>query len=129
MYQGLPRTHIELPAISSRRKKRIRERSFRSSLGIPIDLTAEVKESPPPSPPHSVPSHPVPMSSQQSSTNSADNLSKFLEATYFLQEAFDKMGDVISHINRLEEIIKFALHRIRELEKKMKTDENPAQPA
>ncbi|KAL6997011.1 hypothetical protein U1Q18_007134 [Sarracenia purpurea var. burkii] len=128
MYQGLHQTHIELPTISSRRKKRIREGSFGSSPGIPIDLAAEVKESPPSSPPHSVPSHSVPPSSQQPSANPADNLSKFLEATSFLREAFDKMGDVISHVDRLEEIIKFALHRIHELEKKMKTDEVPAQP-
>ncbi|KAL6992351.1 hypothetical protein U1Q18_010460, partial [Sarracenia purpurea var. burkii] len=111
-----------------RRKKRIREGSFGSSPGIPIDLSAEVKESPPPSPPHSIPSHSVPPSSQQPSANPADNLSKFLAATSFLREAFDKLGDVITHVDRLEEIIKFALHMIHELEKKMKTDEDPAQP-
>ncbi|KAL6969181.1 hypothetical protein U1Q18_028904 [Sarracenia purpurea var. burkii] len=70
----------------------------------------------------------VPPSSQQPSANPADNLSKFLTATSFLREAFDKMGDVISHVDRLTEIIKFSLHRIHELEKKMKTDEDPAQP-
>ncbi|KAL7001778.1 hypothetical protein U1Q18_002926, partial [Sarracenia purpurea var. burkii] len=124
----LHRTHIELPTISSRRKKRIKEGSLGSSPGIPIDLSTEVKESPPPSPPHSVPSHSVHPSSQQPSANPADNLSKFLVAMSFLREAFDKMGDVISHVDRLEEIIKFALHRIHELEKKIKIYEDPAQP-
>ncbi|KAL6983991.1 hypothetical protein U1Q18_017367, partial [Sarracenia purpurea var. burkii] len=85
--------------------------------GIPIDLSAEVKESPPPSSPHSIPSHSIPSSSQQPSANPADNLSKFLAAMSLLRKAFEKLGDVISHVDRLEEIIKFTLHRIHELEK------------
>ncbi|KAL6984750.1 hypothetical protein U1Q18_018132 [Sarracenia purpurea var. burkii] len=119
MYQDLQRTHIKIPATSSRRKKKIKEGGIGSSHGIPIDLSADVKESPPSTPHHSIPSHPVQSSPQQPSANPTDNLSKFLVAMSFLRAAFDKMGDVITHVDRLEEIIKFPLHRSQKLEKKM----------
>ncbi|KAL6965133.1 hypothetical protein U1Q18_036188, partial [Sarracenia purpurea var. burkii] len=125
--KSTPDTHRTPSNLQSEKEENQRRKLWIISWH-PHDLIAEVKESPPLSPPHSVLSHSVPPSSQQPSANPADNLSKFLEATSILREAFEKMGDVISHVDRLEEIIKFALHKIHELEKKMKTDEDPAQP-
>ncbi|KAL6962540.1 hypothetical protein U1Q18_037498 [Sarracenia purpurea var. burkii] len=68
-----------------------------------------------------------PSSSQQPSANSAADLSKLLAATFFLRAAFDKVGDLIAHVDRFEEMIKFALQKILELEKKMKGEEDLAQ--
>ncbi|KAL6967055.1 hypothetical protein U1Q18_032854 [Sarracenia purpurea var. burkii] len=85
-----------------------KEGGIGSSPDIPINLSADFKESPSSSPHPSIPSTSVPSSSQQPSANPADDLSKLLAATSFLRATFDKMSDLIAHVDRLEEMIKFA---------------------
>ncbi|KAL6967248.1 hypothetical protein U1Q18_033052 [Sarracenia purpurea var. burkii] len=56
MYRGLTRPNLEISATSGRWKKKIKTEGIRSSSNIPIDLSANFKESPLFTPHPSVPS-------------------------------------------------------------------------
>ncbi|KAL6977843.1 hypothetical protein U1Q18_052730 [Sarracenia purpurea var. burkii] len=121
MSLGLKRPSIEVLE-NPRRKKKTRTGGTGSSPNIPIDLSSDFKEAPSSTPPLSVLSPSIPSSSKPPSVEPTVDLSKLLAAASFLQAGFENMGDLVAKVDRLEEIIKFALQEIQELKKKEEED-------